>query len=77
MGLGHNDTQIEFTWIESLRGKKIKKVFAGGNHSWFLLDYDTPYDIEDRSPSPPIKVSHDRSTSKNRIDNSSMKRSKL
>lgn len=49
-----------------MKGKKVKKIFAGGNHSWFLLDYDKPYDIEDRSPSPPIKVNtNKRSTSKN------------
>ena len=43
-GLGQDTKSRKvFTHIESLGGKKIKHIYAGGNHSWALLDYDNPF----------------------------------
>ena len=52
LGLGNDESKTEFTWISSLTGKKIKRIFAGGNHSWILLDEKNPIIYNHKPPSP-------------------------
>ncbi len=56
--LGVSDLKIrhEFTLISSLGGKRVNNIFAGGHHSWFLIDYKNP-DLSDYEiPSPPLET---------------------
>lgn len=52
--LGLRDLEIrkEFTYIDYLRGKNVKDIFAGGYHSWFLVDVEHPELSEYEIPSP-------------------------
>lgn len=52
LGLGNNESKTEFTWVSNLAGKRIKKIFAGGNHSWALLDDENPINLDFKPPSP-------------------------
>lgn len=42
LGLRDFEHRYEFTYVESLRGKNVTEIFAGGCHSWFLLDASRP-----------------------------------
>ncbi|KRX02730.1 Regulator of chromosome condensation 1/beta-lactamase-inhibitor protein II [Pseudocohnilembus persalinus] len=55
--LGHNseESKTVFTHIMSLGGYKIKGIFAGGDHSWVVIDDGQPY-IEDYQPPSPLKL---------------------
>ena len=44
LGHGNNKNISKFTYVERLRGKLVEKIFAGGHHTWFVLDYDEPLD---------------------------------
>lgn len=52
LGLGNDESKTEFTWVSSLAGKNIKRIFAGGNHSWTLLDEKNPFITDYKAPSP-------------------------
>ena len=52
LGLRDLDTRKEFTYIESLRNRNISKIFAGGQHSWFLVDSEHPEISDYEIPSP-------------------------
>ena len=41
-----------FTWIDRLAGKNVTTIKAGGDHSWFLLDIESPLVNDYRPPSP-------------------------
>ena len=41
-----------FTWIDRLAGKNITSIKAGGDHSWFLIDLESPEVLDYRPPSP-------------------------
>ena len=43
---------MSFSHIKSLGGKNVQHIFAGGHHSWALLDYEDPEDIDYETPSP-------------------------
>jgi hypothetical protein len=45
-----------FTHIASLGPKNITKIFAGGNHSWVVLDENIPVRDHYRPPSPLYQV---------------------
>jgi hypothetical protein len=44
--------------VTSLSGKNVSKIYAGGDHSWAVVDEFTPY-IENYEPPSPIKVAFD------------------
>ena len=52
LGLGNDESKTDYTWISNLAGKKIKRIFAGGNHSWVLLDEKNPMIADYKPPSP-------------------------
>lgn len=41
-----------FTWIDRLAGKNVTTIKAGGDHSWFLIDVESPEVDNYRPPSP-------------------------
>lgn len=53
--LGIGDTEIipNFTHVSPMGPKNIAKIFAGGNHTWALLDYQNPN--RDYTPPPPLR----------------------
>lgn len=58
LGLGDDEPRTVFTHINALGNKKICKIFAGGNHSWALLDLNDPI-RENYSPPSPLLESED------------------
>lgn len=42
MGLGDLEKRMSFVHVVSLAGKNVNRIFAGGHHSWFLLDNENP-----------------------------------
>ena len=52
LGLGDTDTRTGFTHLQSLADKNVYRIFAGGNHSWVLLDEIVPMRKNPRPPSP-------------------------
>jgi len=52
LGLGSEESKTGFVHLSSLRGKNVGKIFAGGNHSWVILDYDNPVNHDYSPPSP-------------------------
>lgn len=52
LGLGDTDMRTGFTHLRTLADKNIYRIFAGGNHSWVLLDEIIPMRNVCRPPSP-------------------------
>jgi len=52
LGLGTEESKTGFTHLTLLRGKNIRNIFAGGNHSWVILDYENPINPDYTPPSP-------------------------
>jgi regulator of chromosome condensation len=46
------ESKIQFTLVGSLGARNVSRIFAGGNHSWFLLDDNMPVREGYRPPSP-------------------------
>ena len=52
LGLGDTETRTGFNHLKSLADKNVYRIFAGGNHSWVLLDEIVPMRKNVRPPSP-------------------------
>ena len=52
LGLGDTETRTGFAHLKSLSDKNVYRIFAGGNHSWVLLDEIVPMRRTARPPSP-------------------------
>jgi alpha-tubulin suppressor-like RCC1 family protein len=52
LGLGDTGTRTGFTLLESMQEKNVYRIFAGGNHTWVLLDQFVPLRAIHRYPSP-------------------------
>ena len=52
LGLGDTETRTAFTLLKSLADKNVYRIFAGGNHTWVLLDEFIPMRKNMRAPSP-------------------------
>ena len=52
LGLGDTETQTGFQHLRTLADKNVYRIFAGGNHSWVLLDEIIPMRTNTRPPSP-------------------------
>lgn len=52
LGLNDKDPRTSFTHVANLGPKNIYKVFAGGNHSWVVIDDIIPVRESYRPPSP-------------------------
>jgi len=69
LGLGSNhEVKSQFQHVAQLGPRKIYKIFAGGNHSWVVLDDIIPVREKFRVPSPlperPGSLSHSPSSIK-------------
>ena len=52
LGLGGDESHTTFTHVSSLGNKNITKIFAGGNHSWAIIDIAQPIREDYEPPSP-------------------------
>lgn len=52
LGLGDTEMRTSFQHLRTLADKNIYRIFAGGNHSWVLLDEIIPMRNNVRPPSP-------------------------
>lgn len=52
LGLGKDESMPIFTHISVLGPKNIKEIYAGGDHSWVVLDELNPDKSQYSSPSP-------------------------
>ena len=50
LGLGDNKNRYNYTWIRKLGSLNVKHIFAGGHHSWCLIDEKFP--LKDRFIEP-------------------------
>jgi alpha-tubulin suppressor-like RCC1 family protein len=39
LGLGDKESKTQFTLVNSMSNKNISKIFAGGSHSWIVLNH--------------------------------------
>ena len=51
LGLGDTEQRRSFTWISKLMHKNVTEIFAGGYHSFFMMNREQP-DLPSREPSP-------------------------
>lgn len=68
LGLGGTDSMPSFIHVKSLGPKNIKGIYAGGDHSWVVLDGENPEKSSYASP-PPLKSSSSPIPMKSRDDN--------
>jgi alpha-tubulin suppressor-like RCC1 family protein len=61
LGLGEDKTATLWTHITQLSGKNVGKIYAGGDHSWAVIDELTPFIKNYEMPSP-IRVTLDEPT---------------
>ena len=61
LGIGEEKTATVWTHITQLSGKNVGKIYAGGDHSWAVIDELSPF-IKDYEPPSPIKVAFDEAT---------------
>ena len=76
LGLGTLKSRREFTICPGLTGKNINTVFAGGYHTWFLIDYDKPILSDYEAPSDLISNSPPKSLRNSRLKSISKSKKK-
>ena len=54
LGVGDEESRTIFTHVQNLAGKNTSRIYAGGSHTWALIDYETP-NILNYTPPSPIK----------------------
>ena len=52
LGLGENKNKYNYTWIRKLGTMNIKHIFAGGHHSWCIIDDKFPLKEKLIEPEP-------------------------
>ena len=52
LGLGENKNKYNYTWIKKLGNMNVKHIFAGGHHSWCILDDRNPLKVKFVEPEP-------------------------
>lgn len=52
LGLEDDENRRNFTLLRSTMSFNISKIFAGGHHSWIIVDAKSPEKAELQSPSP-------------------------
>lgn len=68
LGHGDEESKKEFSWLKTLGGKKVQKIFAGGHHTWCMLDpqerklknYCPPSPLKTSMPTSPSQGGHSR-----------------
>jgi hypothetical protein len=66
LGLKDGESKTMFHHVVSLGPRNIYKIFAGGNHSWIVLDDIIPVREKYRAPSPLPEKAHSISNSPTR-----------
>ena len=65
LGIGETEIMPHFVHVNPLGSKNIKKIFAGGDHSWVVLDENNPEKLDYTPPAPltasisPQKILHE------------------
>lgn len=80
LGLRDLEMRKEFTYIDSLRGKNMTNIFAGGHHSWFLVDILRPELSSYEIPSPLAdspRTSVDKTQTRNMLSKSSKRENQM
>ena len=52
LGLGEDTNRYNYTWLRKLGSMNIKHIFAGGHHSWCLVDDKNPLKDKFVEPEP-------------------------
>lgn len=52
LGLGDDESRTVYTHVAALGPRKVERIYAGGNHSWALLDPALPIRPDYEPPSP-------------------------
>ena len=52
LGHGDEDSKRVFTWVKKLGGKRITAVYAGGHHTWCVIEGETKQVANWQPPSP-------------------------
>ena len=52
LGLGEDTNRYNYTWIRKLGSMNIKHIFAGGHHSWCIIDDKNPLKDKFVEPEP-------------------------
>ena len=60
--MNDKEARTQFTHVANLGGKNVYKIFAGGNHSWVVIDDNMPVRCDYRPPSP---VGYDEASAMN------------
>jgi alpha-tubulin suppressor-like RCC1 family protein len=42
LGLGDKESKTQFTLVSQMQNKSITSIFAGGSHSWVVLNHMNP-----------------------------------
>ena len=58
LGIGENKNRYNFTWIRKLGKMNVKHIFAGGHHSWCLIDDKYPLKDKFVEPEPLEKANY-------------------
>lgn len=56
LGLGDLEGRMSFTHVKYFKDKNVSEIFAGGHHSWFMIDKENPI-IENYEPPSPVASS--------------------
>jgi len=51
-GLSDKDSRTSFVYVANIGAKNVYRIFAGGNHSWVVIDDIMPVRRRHRPPSP-------------------------
>jgi alpha-tubulin suppressor-like RCC1 family protein len=57
LGLGETESRTNFAHVGLFGARKVERIYAGGNHSWALLDPALPIRPNYEPPSPPLSES--------------------
>jgi hypothetical protein len=58
LGLGDERSVTAWTHVQALKAKRVNTIYAGGDHSWAVLDEYDP-SIKNYEPPSPIKLTID------------------
>jgi len=52
LGLNDKDSRTSYNYVTHIGAKNVYRIFAGGNHSWVVIDDIMPVRQRHRAPSP-------------------------
>ena len=72
LGLGENTNRYNYTWIRKLGTMNIKHIFAGGHHSWCIIDDKYPLKEKLIEPEPLEKPNYRMNKRKHLVSDKDM-----